>query len=189
MHVKEDEDMFSVAYRSALFVMIFMITACVAIPDGIKPVTDFDIDRYLGTWYEIARLDHKFERNLTHVTAEYHLLDRQGLRVINEGYNSEDDRWERAVGKAYFIDEPDVGRLKVSFFGPFYSAYNIIALDKEDYNYAMVTGPDRSYLWILARTPDLDRDIITKLVKKAESLGFKTEELIFVDHQRPVASM
>ena len=174
-------------HGSVIFVMIFIFSGCTGIPDGVKPVTEFDVNRYLGTWYEIARLDHKFERNLTHVTAQYSLRDDNGLRVINQGYNPAKKGWERAEGKAYFIDDTNVGRLKVSFFGPIYSAYNIFSLDKDSYDYAMVTGPDRSYLWILARSPDLDKSILKKLVNKAKDLNFNTDQLIFVDHQTPVS--
>lgn len=148
------------------------------LPDGIEPVQDFELPRYLGKWYEIARLDHSFERGLEQVTAEYQRRNDGGVRVINRGYNPEKDSWEEAEGKAYFIDSETVGRLKVSFFGPFYGGYNIFELD-ENYEYAMVAGPDRSYLWILARTPTLDEERLTRLVERADALGFDTDELIF----------
>lgn len=176
-------------HRSVFFAVICMISGCASMPDGISPVTGFDINRYLGTWYEIARLDHRFERDLIHVTAEYRLREDNGIRVINRGFNPEKQRWQSAEGQAYFIGDADVGRLKVSFFGPFYSAYNIIALDKEGYNYVLVCGPDRSYLWILARSPDLDQAIVDKLIGKANNLGFQTDRLIFVDQRTPVPRM
>lgn len=157
-----------------------LLTACVDIPEGVEPVRGFELDRYLGKWYEIARLDHSFERGLIKVTAEYSLRDDGGVKVINRGFDPEENEWQEAVGKAYFVDEPGTGRLKVSFFGPFYGAYNILALDKSSYNYALVAGPDRSYLWILARTPDLDREVVESLVNKAKDLGFPTDELIYV---------
>jgi len=174
-------------YVSVHLIVAFFVSGCTGIPEGIVPVTGFDVNRYIGTWYEIARLDHQFERNLTHVTAEYSHRDDNGIRVINQGYNNKKKRWERAEGKAYFIGDSDVGRLKVSFFGPFYGAYNIFLLDKADYGYAMLTGPDKSYLWILARSPDLDKDILNMLINKAEDMGFDTERIIFVDHQTPVS--
>jgi apolipoprotein D and lipocalin family protein len=159
-----------------------MVTACTGIPDGVSPVTGFDVNRYLGTWYEIARLDHSFERGLQQVTAEYSERDDGGIRVVNRGYDTEKQAWEQSEGKAFFIGDSDVGRLKVSFFGPFYGAYNIIELDRENYQYAMVSGPDRSYLWILARSPVLEQTTVDRLVKQAAGLGFDSEQLIFVEH-------
>lgn len=176
-------------YAPVFLVFVFIVSGCTGIPDGISPVIGFDVNRYTGTWYEIARLDHDFERDMSHVTAEYILHEDNGLRVINQGYNFKEKHWERAVGKAYFIGDSTVGRLKVSFFGPFYGAYNIIALDNDDYNYSMVTGPRRSYLWILARHPDLDQEIMKKLIDKAGEMGFNTEQLIMVDHKTPISKL
>lgn len=165
-----------------------LVPGCTGMPDGIEPVTGFEIDRYLGTWYELARLDHRFERGLSEVTAHYSLRDDGGIDVVNRGFNDEKGEWEQAEGKAYFIENRDVGRLKVSFFGAFYSAYNIIELDKDDYRYAMVSGHNRSYLWILAREPELDRTTLDRLVARAAELGYPTAELIFVEHgRRPAA--
>jgi apolipoprotein D and lipocalin family protein len=148
----------------------------------VQAVEDFELQNYLGTWYEIARLDHRFERGLSSVTATYSLRDDGGVKVVNRGYDADAAEWDEVVGKAYFIGDTDVGRLKVSFFGPFYGAYNVVALDRQDYRYSLVVGPNRSYLWILARSPDLDRAIVQRLVDKAEQLGFATDELIFVRH-------
>ena len=159
------------------------LAACVKVPEGAEPINGFELNRYLGKWYEIARLDHSFERGLIMVTADYSLRDDGGIKVINRGFNPDKNEWEEATGKAYFADKPDVGQLKVSFFGPFYGAYNILELDKSAYLYALVAGPDRSYLWILARSPELEQTIIDQLVQKAKSLGFPTDELIYVKHQ------
>jgi apolipoprotein D and lipocalin family protein len=161
---------------------LLLATACTDIPEGVQPVTGFELDRYLGKWYEIARLDHSFERGLTRITAEYSLRDDGGVRVINRGYDAKSGAWEEAEGRAYFVKSPDVGQLKVSFFGPFYGGYNIIALDKSDYQYSLVSGPDRSYLWILARKPRLDASIVEDLVMQARELGFPVDDLIFVEH-------
>lgn len=171
-------------------VLLFMAGAglsvgCTGVPEGVEVVDGFELERYLGTWYEIARLDHRFERGLSNVTANYsRRADEEGVDVVNRGYNERAGEWEEAQGEAYFIDTPYKGRLKVSFFGPFYGAYNIIELDKENYEYSMVAGPDRSYLWILARTPDLDEFTVERLVSAANELGFPTDELIYVDHDR-----
>lgn len=162
--------------------LALLLGGCVSIPEGVKPVEGFKVKNYLGRWYEIARLDHSFERGLTRVTADYSLRDDGGLRVVNRGYLATKNRWKEAVGKAYFIEGKDRGYLKVSFFGPFYGSYVIIDLDREGYQYSMVCGPDRSYLWILARTPTLDLNVIHRLVAEAASLGFDTSRLIYVTH-------
>lgn len=172
--------------QGLIAMLVASTTGCTGIPQGIEPVTGFELDRYLGNWYEIARLDHRFERNLSHVTATYSIRPEGGVRVINRGFKAGTGEWEQAEGKAFFVAEPTVGRLKVSFFGPFYGAYNIIELDHEGYRYSMVTGPNRSYLWILARTPALDPAILERLVARAAELGFDTGELIYVDHEGQV---
>lgn len=161
-----------------------LVSACTGLPQGTSAVTDFELERYLGTWYEIARFDHSFERGLTDVTANYTLRDDGGVRVLNRGFNAKNAEWEEAIGKAYPVAEPDVGRLKVSFFGPFYAGYNILELDVDAYEYALVAGPDRSYLWILARSPDLPKAVVQSLVDKAQSLDFPVEQLIYVSHER-----
>jgi apolipoprotein D and lipocalin family protein len=155
------------------------------VPDGVPTVKGFELDRYLGTWYEIARLDHRFERGMSNITATYSMREDGGVSVLNRGYKVAKGEWDEATGKAYFVGDTDVGELKVSFFGPFYGGYNIVELDKDDYQYALVAGPDRSYLWILARSPELGPDVMSALVGKAKELGFPTDELIYVDHSTP----
>ncbi len=159
-----------------------MITGCLGMPENVTAIKGFELERYLGTWYEIARLDHRFERGLSRVHAQYSLREDNGIRVINRGFDAKKGQWSEAEGKAYFLGDPDIGRLKVSFFGPFYGAYNIVHLDHEDYRYAMVTGPNTRYLWILARDPHLDPAIVERLVAEAEALGFPVDELIFPEH-------
>ncbi|MDH3990285.1 MAG: lipocalin family protein [Gammaproteobacteria bacterium] len=156
-------------------------SGCAGAPDGVEVVSDFELNRYLGTWYEIARLDHRFERGLSRVTANYSMRDDGGVSVVNRGYQISSEEWEEATGKAYFVGAPDIGQLKVSFFGPFYGGYNIMELDKDDYQYALVAGPDRSYLWILARSPKLDQETLDALVNIAKNANFPIEELIYVD--------
>lgn len=163
--------------------LVMLVPGCVGLPEGITPVSEFEINRYLGKWYEIARLDHPFERGLESVSADYSLRDDGGVKVINRGYDPEKGQWQQAEGKAYFVGEPTVGRLKVSFFGPFYGGYNIIALDQKAYSYSMVCGPDRSYLWILARTRQMDAALLARLVDQAKTLGFDTGSLIYVKHE------
>tara|TARA_R110002096_G_scaffold2619_6_gene13606 strand:- start:12376 stop:12930 length:555 start_codon:yes stop_codon:yes gene_type:complete len=175
-----------VAKAGALIALVLQ-SGCMGTPDGARAVTGFELQRYLGTWYEVARLDHRFERGMSNVTASYSMREDGGVRVVNRGYIADKQEWNEAVGKAYFIGDSDVGRLKVSFFGPFYGAYNVIELDEDNYQYALVAGPDTGYLWILARSPDLDAGIVSALVEKAAGLGFQTDELIFVKHHVPEA--
>ncbi len=162
--------------------MLALLAGCVGAPSGVEPVEGFELDRYLGRWYEVARLDHGFERGLSRVTAEYARRDDGGVSVLNRGWSARAGEWKEADGRAYFVGDPDVGQLKVSFFGPFYGGYNVVALDREGYRWAMVVGPTRGYLWILARDPDLDEAVVTRLVQQADALGFDTTELIFVEH-------
>ena len=164
--------------------LTLVLGGCLSVPDGARPVENFELDKYLGKWYEIARLDHAFERGLSNVTAEYSLRDDGGVQVINRGFKTGADKWKEAEGKAYFIGDPSIGKLKVSFFGPFYGAYNVIALDKEAYQWSLVAGPDTGYLWILSRTPELDQEIVEQLLSNASALGFDTEKLIWVNQQQ-----
>lgn len=161
--------------------LCLILGACTGVPKGLTPVENFNLTKYLGTWYEIARLDHKEERGMSHVSATYSVREKGGITVLNKGYVAREGIWKNIEGKAFLNGERDQGRLKVSFFGPFYGGYNIVVLD-EDYQYVMVAGPDLSYLWIMARSPDLDEKIITELTKQAKEWGFATEELIRVSH-------
>lgn len=165
-----------------LTIASILLGGCLGMPGSVSPVDNFTIDRYLGTWYEIARLDHSFERGLTRVTAEYSLREDGGVRVVNRGFSTRKNQWKTAQGKAFFVGPPDEGYLKVSFFGPFYGSYVIFDLDRENYEYAFVCGPTRSYLWLLARTPEPDRNLISKFVETSRRLGFDTDALLLVDH-------
>ncbi len=168
--------------KKILLVLLGLLTGCVKIPANVQPVDGFNINRYMGTWYEIARLDHSFERGLTHVSAEYSLREDGGVRVVNRGYSEKKKTWKEAEGKAYFVGRPDQGYLKVSFFGPFYGSYIIFDLDHQNYQYSLVCGPDTSYLWLLARSPQMDQELRDILIAKAAALNFDTDKLIFVDH-------
>lgn len=163
--------------------LLLFLSGCVGIPKNVTPVEDFALEKYLGKWYEIARLDHWFERGLTKVTADYSLRKDGGVRVLNRGYSEKDAKWKEVEGKAYFVQQPDRGYLKVSFFGPFYGSYVIFELDHEGYQYSLVSGPDKSYLWILARSPEIGNEMKKALIEKAARLGFDTNKLIFVKHQ------
>ena len=172
--------------RQTLLILVLLLTACMGVPENVKVVESVNASQYLGTWYEIARLDHSFERGLDKVTATYTAKDDGGVKVLNRGFNVAKNEWKEAEGKAYFVDAPNAdktntGKLKVSFFGPFYGAYNIIALDA-NYQHVMICGPDKSYLWILSRTPQLAEAIKQELVAKAKAYGFATDTLIYVKH-------
>lgn len=165
-------------FRAALVAVALGLTACATLPEGLQPVSGFDAQRYLGRWHEVARLDHRFERGLVQVTAEYAAREDGGITVRNQGWDCEDGEWSGASGRAYPVGATDVGQFKVSFFRPFYSGYNILVLDPE-YRYAMVAGDDRSYLWILARQPQLDPQVLSRLVAQAAGWGFATQQLIY----------
>ena len=163
-----------------ILLIAFVLTSCTGIPEGLVAIDGFEINRYLGTWYEVARLDHRFERGLEKISANYSLRADGGVNVLNKGWDTQANEYRQALGKAYFVEKTNKGMLEVSFFGPFYGAYNIIDLDKKDYNYAMITGPDRSYFWILSRTKQLPETTMQALPEKAKAFGFDTNQLIFV---------
>jgi apolipoprotein D and lipocalin family protein len=161
--------------------VIFILSGCVGIPEGVKPVKNFQLERYLGTWHEIARLDHSFERGLSKVTADYSLREDGGINVVNRGFSADNNAWQEAQGKAYFVNEADKGHLKVSFFGPFYGSYIVFELDTVSYQYAFISGPNKDYLWLLARTPTVKPEVINQFISMSKSIGFDTSALIFVN--------
>jgi len=162
--------------------LLLFLSGCAGRPN-VSPVTGFDIDRYDGTWYEIARLDHKFERGLSRVTARYAQRKSGGVTVFNRGWSAKKRKWSEAVGKAYFRGRADVGELKVTFFWPFSGRYIVFALDHENYQWALVSGGSKKYLWILARTPRLPEPLLLELVEKARAAGYDTSKLIYVEHE------
>jgi apolipoprotein D and lipocalin family protein len=168
----------------SLLAASLLLASCTRLPEGIQPVSGFEIERYLGTWYEIARLDHRFEKGLDNVSAHYALRKDGGIDVINSGYSTKNKQWKEAQGKAYFVDDNEKGHLKVSFFGPFYSSYVIFELDKADYEYAFVSGYTHDYLWLLARKPVVDKAIIERFLDRSKSLGFSTEEILLISQDQ-----
>ena len=170
-------------FRTVTLVLAVLVAGCAQIPDGVTAVEGFDSDRYLGKWYEIARLDHRFERGLERVTATYSARDDGNIAVLNRGFDPAKGEWSEVEGRAKFAGAPGTAMLKVSFFGPFYGGYNVLDLDP-DYQIALVSGPTREYLWILARRPDPPREEIERLVRRAGELGFDTASLIFVAHEQ-----
>ena len=166
-------------------IMAIMLTmaSCQAIPKGAQPIPSFKVEKYLGTWYEVARLDFKFEENLTNTTATYSLISDSKIKVLNEGFDTLKNKWTEASGKAKFRDKTDEAALKVSFFGPFYAGYNVIAI-KGDYEYALVAGSNTEFLWILARQPSIPDDIKLQFLNIAEDIGYNTSQLIWVAHDK-----
>lgn len=160
--------------------LIALLSACTSLPDNVEPVKNFDVNKYLGKWYEVARLDHSFERGLSKVSAEYVMREDGGVDVINRGYSEQDQEWNEALGKAYFVDDKNTGHLKVSFFGPFYSSYVVFELG-EQYDYAFISGFNTNYLWLLSRTPTVDDAIKQRFISQAKEKGFDTSELIWLD--------
>lgn len=164
--------------KKLYLLLCLVLLACSGEDAQYKAISGCEVDKYLGKWYEIARLDHSFERGLDKVYAEYSLREDGGLRVVNHGFDTKKQKSNEAIGKAYFLETPDIGRLKVSFFGPFYGAYTIVDLDKTNYQYALVTG-GKDYLWILSRTPQMSNIVKQQLISKAKELGFETDKLIY----------
>lgn len=166
--------------QTGVIIAVFLLVSCAGVPKSITPVTNFELSKYLGKWYEIARLDHSFERGLEKVTATYSINEDGSVRVENSGFSSSKNKWKNATGRAKFSGDTNTGYLKVSFFGPFYGDYVIFSLDKEAYQYAFVTGSANT-LWLLSRTPDVTDNLIEEFVRIAQDAGYETENLIFVN--------
>lgn len=158
---------------------IVLLVSCTGLPDNVEPVSQFDTEQYLGTWYEIARLDHSFERNLERVTATYGLNEDGSISVLNKGFNTEKDEWRQAEGVAKPMGSSDIAHLKVSFFGPFYGTYAVFEL-ADDYSHAFVSGYNTDYLWLLAREPDVSTEVRQRFINESQALGFDTSKLIWV---------
>ncbi len=168
----------------ALWLLSLLAAGCTGVPEGVHPVSGFQLDRYLGAWHEIARLDHSFERGLADVSASYSRRPDGGVEVLNRGYDAATGQWRSARGRAYFLDDPGIGSLKVSFFGPFYGGYHVFALDP-DYRWALVAGYDHAYLWVLARERELPPAVLEDLLARARTAGFDTDALIFPGDRAP----
>ena len=159
------------------------LLSCSTIPKGAVAVSPFEKEKYLGKWYEVARKDFKQERHMNNVTAEYSLNDDGTIKVVNRGYHTKDEEWQEAIAKAKFVDDENTAKLKVSFFGPFYSGYNVIAIDDE-YQYALVAGQNLKYLWILSRDTTVPEDVRDNYLKIAQGIGYDTTDLIWIEHNR-----
>ena len=165
----------------ALLLLPVLVSCSPTIPEGAVAVTPFDSEKYLGKWYEIARIDFKYEKDLNNTTAEYSLNENGTIKVDNKGYNVKKQEWEQASGKAKFVGSDTVAMLKVSFFGPFYSGYNVLAID-DAYTYALVAGESLDYLWILSRETTIPDDVRSQYLQIAEGVGYDTDRLLWVKH-------
>ncbi|MEC4116298.1 lipocalin family protein [Myroides phaeus] len=163
--------------------VILLFSSCQQKAEQAQPIENFEVKRYLGNWYEIARFDFKFEKDLNNTTANYSLNEDGTIRVVNKGYNPFTEEWKVAEGKAKFVGEENIGQLKVSFFGPFYSGYNILALD-ENYQFALIGGKDLDYLWILSRAKTIPDTIKEEYLKIAERTGYDTSRLLWIEHNK-----
>lgn len=163
--------------------MILNLYSCRTIPENVVAVKPFYKEKYLGKWYEIARIDFKFEKNLNNTTAEYSLKKDGKIKVDNQGYNVKKGKWQQAIGKAKFVGDESIAMLKVSFFGPFYAGYNVIAID-ENYKYALVAGKNKKYLWILSRETTIPENIKKEYLSTAENFGYNIDDLLWVEHDK-----
>lgn len=177
---------------AAIFILLVVSSAYLmfgklGLPEGMSAVSPFDMKRFEGTWYEIARLDHGFEKNMSHVSYTYTLNEKNGFKIENKSFDTKSGKWVVSGGKGDLIESPNVGRLKVSYFGPFYGSFNVIAMDP-NYGWAMVTGPNARYFWILSRQKVLDDKIMQELIRKAIGMGFKLEKMVHVDQKDETVS-
>lgn len=168
--------------RYFLVVLVLLFTGCsYSLPKNVEPQKSFELNSYLGKWYEIARLEHRFEKGMEKITATYSMREDGGVKVLNRGYKTKEKKWNEAEGKAYFVQDQQRGFLKVSFFGPFYGSYIVMDTDYE--NYTMISGPNHSYFWILSRKPTLETKTLQRLLAKAKKAGFDTDKLIYPNQE------
>lgn len=164
---------------TGIVLLLFFVGCSTKYPD-LKTVKKVDIEKYKGTWYEIARFEHFFEKGCKNVTATYEIKDNGNIKVINRCTNIEGGKKKEAVGEAYAIDDSN-SKLKVSFFKPFYGDYWILDLD-ENYNYALVGSPNREYLWILSRTKTISDEVKNSILEKLPLLEFDVNKFIWTIH-------
>jgi apolipoprotein D and lipocalin family protein len=168
--------------QRVLLSLVLLLQACVSVPASIQPVARFDLNRYLGVWYEIARIDNRFEHGLEQVTATYTQRKDGLIQVENSGIKSKNGKRKTALGKAKAIKDPTIGHLEVSFFGPFYGSYIVFHLE-EDYSVALVCGSNKGYCWILARKPVLSQQELAKYHQILQEKGFDLKKFIYPPNQ------
>ena len=164
-------------FKLLMLIFTLFFTACSSKNPPLQTVQKVELDKYLGTWYEIARYEHFFEKDCKNVTANYSMMDEETIKVINKCTKIQTNEKKEAMGRAYATNETNT-KLKVSFFRPFYGDYWVLMLDK-NYEYVVVGTPSREYLWILSRTSKLDEEIKNQILQKLRNLGFDTSKLIW----------
>lgn len=162
-------------------IAVLGLSACTTprTPRGIEPVSGFDVERYMGHWYEVARFEHFFEQGLIHTSATYSRNPDGTVKVLNRGYDPLRKAWKEVEGTARLVGDPAKATLKVSFFGPFYGGYNVVALD-ENYQWAMVVGSSKDYVWILSRTPELPWHVREHLLERARTMGLDMGKILWM---------
>lgn len=150
--------------------------------EELSTVSEVDLEKYAGTWYEISKLPNTFEKGLECVSATYSIKENGKINVLNQGYKTKNGTWKDISGTASVPDPAYPGRLKVTFFWPFSGDYYIIAL-ADDYSYALVGDPSRKYLWILSKNKEMDEDVYSSLVAIAKEKGFNIDQLEKMNHQ------
>lgn len=172
-----------VALAGLLTGVAVLATGCaVKVPTQIQPVGNFDVNKYTGNWYEIARIDHRFEKDLINTSAHYSLNPDGTVKVINRGYHPEKKMWKESEGKAKFLGDTKVAAMKVSFFGPFYGGYNVVALDP-NYQTSMVIGQDIDYFWLLSRNKTMPEQEVQQWLQKAQTLGVGLHKVMLVKQE------
>lgn len=161
---------------AVVFVSLFFVS-CATKQTDVKTVEKVDSQRYLGDWYEIARYEHRFQKDCKNVKANYSLRDDKKIQVVNSCTKISTNEFKDAKAVAYSVDETN-SKLKVSFFRPFYGDYWILDLDK-DYKYAIIGTPTKEYLWILSREKIMDKELLNKLLTKITAMGFDKSKLIY----------
>lgn len=168
----------SLLILAATAAVTFAYNALKQVKSKVKVIEPFDIDRYLGKWYEIARLDFKWEKGLSQVTATYNKNNDGSITVNNQGFHDQKNKWKQSIGKAKPIDSSKKAALKVSFFGPFYSGYHVVKID-QDYRYALIFGDNLDYMWILSREKTIPEAIKLAYLEYARKSGYAIENLVW----------
>ena len=176
----KNSTLIKITLGAAVIAIPFLINYCktVKVPNDIMVVDNFDIKSYAGKWYEIARFDFKHEKDMDSVTAEYSLNDDGTIKVLNKGFNTVQNEWKESEGKAEFLSDKSKGALKVSFFGPFYSGYNVVAMEP-NYKNALVMGENKDYIWFLSREKEMPVEVKNKFLKIARDAGYDLDRLVW----------
>ncbi|NUN08821.1 MAG: lipocalin family protein [Ignavibacteriaceae bacterium] len=165
--------------HTILFLSLFFFAGCSSTNyPPLETVSKVDVNRYMGKWYEIARLPFDRQKHCTCTTAEYAIIDNETISVLNSCRDTVDNELSTAEGKAFVVEGSNNAKLKVQFFWPFKGDYWVIDLDTLNYSYALVGMPSRKYAWILSRTPVMDPVFFQRAVNHLRSTGFDVERLI-----------